>query len=113
MNYGHDVYSLRQDSIEDSIRRLNELAYRIVVLRDRGSDQWELRKLFRSASNSVDDLLGVARRVQCKVAMNGYQVIRRGIRPVYNHGVRPKRLRTSSTESVRPSSLSFRPASIA
>jgi len=69
--------------------------------------------LLRSGGDFIHHPLGISRGINSYVFVNVDKMPDGILCPVNSHLVNPNLLRTSLTSTVRPSSLSFMPASIA
>jgi len=84
-----------------------------LVFQNFSSLKWMVCDLLGSSGNSIHHPLGKCGRIKSDVFVNVNKMPNGVLCPVNPHLINPNLLRTSLTSIVRPSSLSFSPASMA
>lgn len=114
MDYSENIYLIRFDVVDDSIRSFNDFANLIqLIFAHFLSGKREHGDLFGTPRDAVYHPSGVFSGIVRYVPVDGVEMSFGRLGPVDSHSARPYFSRISRTSLVRPALLSPRPASIA
>ena len=114
MNHCDDIHLIWFYVVHDSVGSLNDLTNLWTLgFGNDAAGLWERADLLRPSCQTVNNSLGILRRVLSDVGMKTSKVAYRRVGPVDLHFGSPNEERTCSTSVVRPALLSANPVSIA